>query len=307
MTHILLIITILALPSTNGTYDIVGELFIGRFCVDNDLQGGGLTELHNMVNKTIYYESEATFGGWRNETGVLVHEDETFSNYITPYFNFWDNLVPSYFTVDKIDASQPNTHENIYEVINEGVMLFSYFGHGGKQKWDVGGSPLHMSDLENNLTNYNKPPVVHGITCSTGWFDYDEDCFGEALTTYSETDGFTGYLGSGRPAICTHSPLIFDPPVKFQELLPYTIFHHLSHITGEYILETKILANDGKQTFAFNFFGDPALNIMAQGFEVTQYTELPAITTISTEITVRDGAQLKIPIMASSFLKMTGV
>jgi hypothetical protein len=45
-----------------GEYDIVGDLYIGRFAVDNNLQNG-LTELQNMVSKTIYYESEATFGG----------------------------------------------------------------------------------------------------------------------------------------------------------------------------------------------------------------------------------------------------
>ena len=40
-------------------YDETGDLFIGRFCVDNDLENG-LTELQNVVNKTIFYESEAT-------------------------------------------------------------------------------------------------------------------------------------------------------------------------------------------------------------------------------------------------------
>jgi tetratricopeptide (TPR) repeat protein len=46
---------------------------------------------------------------------------------------------------------------------------------------------------------------------------------------------------------------------------------------------------------AFNFFGDPALNIMAQGFEVTHDIDLPDTTTISTKITVRNGATVTIP------------
>nr|NQU93759.1 hypothetical protein [Bacteroidota bacterium] len=172
-------------------YDETGDLFIGRFCVDNDLQGGGLTELHNVVEKTIFYESEATFGGWRDETGVLVHEDFTY--YMPPFFNFIDNLVPSYFTVDKIDASEPDTHDSIYKVMNDGVMLFTYYGHGNQHGWSAGGY-LDLSYLINNLTNTNKEPVVHAIACESGWFDAAGDCFGEALMTYSETEGFTGRI-----------------------------------------------------------------------------------------------------------------
>nr|NQU93758.1 T9SS type A sorting domain-containing protein [Bacteroidota bacterium] len=79
----------------------------------------------------------------------------------------------------------------------------------------------------------------------------------------------------------------------------YTIFHDLSHITGEYILESKLVyptSYPGQYAYAFNFFGDPALNVMAQGFQVTHDIELPEITTISNEITVKNGATLTIPV-----------
>ena len=94
-----------------SSYDLTGDLFIGRFCVDNNLEYG-LTELQNVVNKTIYYESEATFGGWRNETGVLMYHG--FTNYGALYFDFMDGLVPSYFTVDKISGSQPDVQEQFF-------------------------------------------------------------------------------------------------------------------------------------------------------------------------------------------------
>jgi hypothetical protein len=233
---------------------------------------------------------------------VLLHED--FDMYIQPYFDFIDNLIPSYFTADKIDANLPNTHQNIYDVMNDGVMSFLYFGHGSQHGWGAGGY-LDMSVLENNLSNSNKAPIVHGIACQTGWFDKSTDCFGESLTTYSETDGFTGYLGSGRNLWVAFSNVISNPPNYFQEILPYTIFHDLSHITGEYVLETKILSWES-QKFAFNYFGDPALNVMAQGFEVTQSIELPATTIISTEITVRNGAQLKIPSNGQLYFENAG-
>jgi hypothetical protein len=48
-----------------GIYDNVGDLYIGRFCVPNNTNDG-LEKLYNMVEKTIFFESEASFGGWRN-------------------------------------------------------------------------------------------------------------------------------------------------------------------------------------------------------------------------------------------------
>ena len=151
--------------------------------------------------------------------------------------------------------------------------------------------------MESNLINDYKAPVVHGIACQTGHFDNDSDCFGESMTTYSETRGFTGYLGACRAVGYRLNNNICNPPIYFQELIPYTIFHDLSHITGEYILESKSLNvyTPPQYKHAFNFFGDPALNVMAQGFEVTHDITLPPIATISTKITVRNGATLTIP------------
>ncbi len=278
---------------SGASYDSEGDLFIGRFCVDNNL-GDGLTELQNVVNKTIYYESEATFDGWRDETGVLLH---IASAYHPIYFSFMDDLVPTYFTVDDIDGFSGDVEGQLYTILNEGVMTFTYFGHGSDTAWCTGNG-ISTDDLQTNLENEYKAPVVHGIACHTGHFDGLDDCLGEGMVTYSGTKGFTGYLGACRSVGYQISNTIYDPPKHFQELIPYTIFHDLSHITGEYILESKLLntAVARQYKYAFNFFGDPALNVMAQGFEVTQDVVLPEITTISTEITVKNGATLIIPI-----------
>ena len=277
---------------SGASYDSEGDLFIGRFCVDNNL-GDGLTELQNVVNKTIYYESEATFDEWRDETGVLLH---IASAYHPIYFSFMDDLVPTYFTVDDIDGFSGDVEGQLYTILNEGVMTFTYFGHGSDTAWCTGNG-ISTDDLQTNLENEYKAPVVHGIACHTGHFDGLDDCLGEGMVTYSGTKGFTGYLGACRSVGYLTSSTIYDPPKHFQELIPYTIFHDLSHITGEYILESKLLntVTARQYKYAFNFFGDPALNVMAQGFEVTQDVVLPEITTISTEITVKNDAILTIP------------
>ena len=286
-------------PSDTIDYDETGDLFIGRFCVDNNLQNG-LTELHNVVSKTIYFESEATFGGWHDEVGVLLGDSINLDpEYIEAYFNFIDGLLPPYFTFDFLDATQPTfVEQDVYDVINDdGVMLFIYNGHGNINGWfPTGDISIVWQDFQDSLANHNKPSVMHAISCATGNFDtWTLDCVGEFLVTYSETDGFVGYYGAGR-GVYGSTGLYNGEPLYLQELIPYTIFEHLSHITGEYILESTILSNPNFDGFQFNLFGDPALNVMAQGFEVTHDITLADTTIISNEITVKNGATLTIPV-----------
>jgi len=293
------------LTSDDGIYDDIGDLYIGRFCVDNNLQNG-LTELHNMVSKTIYYEAEATFGGWKDEIGVLLG-DNMLGDYLTSYFNFFDNLVPSYYTVDKIDGSQPNSIGNVLEVMNDGVMMFTYNGHGIQYGLSISNNEyLSKTYLKDNLVNNNKAPIFNAVSCQTGWFDMDNECFAEALTTYSDIYGFTAYVGAGRSAIGSSGNSVFDPPIRFQELLPYTVFNNLSQITGEYILESKILCITASDFFAFNLFGDPALNVMAQGYEITHDITLEENTIISTEVTVKSGSTLTLKFDRELFFEQEG-
>jgi len=68
-------------------------------------------------------------------------------------------------------------------------------------------------------------------------------------------------------------------------------------VTGEFILESKAFnaSIGGKDYAKYNFFGDPALNLMAEGYEITQTTEFVCPITISTPVTVRSGVDLTIP------------
>jgi hypothetical protein len=213
---------------SGSSYDWFGDLYIGRFCVDNNLDNG-LLELQNIVDKTIYYESEATFGGWRDETGVLIQLNPEDHYYNHPYFSFMEDLVPSYFTVDTLDC--PSSNGEVYSALNDGVMTFTYFGHGGPNSWSTG-TMITTENLEANLENDNKAPVVLAVSCYTAQFDTTIDCMAESLTTYSDTKGFTGYVGACRTVGYNTGTIIYDAPTRFQELIPYTIFHDLSHITG---------------------------------------------------------------------------
>jgi len=55
-----------------------------------------------------------------------------------------------------------------------------------------------------------------------------------------------------------------------------------------------------------NYFGDPAMNLMALGFEVTQDITLSQNTTVSSEITVRSGATISVPLDGIIYFENNG-
>jgi len=276
----------------NEVYDNSGDLYIGRFCVDNNLVNG-LTELHNIVEKTIFFESEYSFGVWRTNV-AHANGNSYMEAYFPIYYQFIDDLLfEENLTIVNWYELNFQINQPVIDMLNEGAPVMMYEGHGEIENWQ---DNLSIDVLENNLTNTYKFPYVTSRACQTGWFDHESDCLGEALTTYAEDKGFVDFLGAARNHLQQGLPLpIAIPPVYLQERIPYSIWHDLSFITGEFILESKIGIESSGTAFLYNYFGDPALNIMADGFEVTHDIELPAITTISTEITVKNGTTITIP------------
>jgi hypothetical protein len=284
----------------NNIIDEVGDLYVGRFCVDNNLQNG-LIELHNIIHKTIFFESEYSFGEWRNN---VSHTNGTagFEDYYTAYYSFLGEQING-FNLNIVNWYASNQIlEPTLNILNSGSVTMHYNGHGSINGWE---DNLTIMPLELNLTNTNIFPFCTSTACQTGWFDHTTDCMGEALTTYSEDKGFVGFLGCSRSTWISYSTYIPIPPHNFRERIPYMIWHDLSHITGEFILEAKL--NSSKSVpFSYNLFGDPALNIMAQGFEVTQSTTLSANTTISTSITVQSGNSLTVPANGQLYFENNG-
>ena len=271
--------------STNQ-YAKVGSLFVGRFCVPNDLGLGiddGITRLSNIVTKTINMESEFTFGGWRNN----VHAGNSTSiNFpANGYFTYMNNLLHNQnFTFVSTDyiASTEQFKIELISMLNEGAPYFGYHSHGNPDRWT---SPDISADfLMNSLENNFKTPFCSTTACLVGKFDWNQGtCLAEQMTTYSSEKGFVAIMSS----------LILRPSEQNSAFyVPKAIYQYLSHITGEIWLG-NVLSNGG--CWDLNFLGDPALNIMAQGFEVTRDITVENITNISCHVNVRNGATLTIP------------
>ncbi len=276
-------------------YDPVGDLFIGRFCVDNDDDpNNGTFELTNIVDKTIFNESEYIFEDWRYNV-VFSNGDVADEEEYEQYYSDLDELINEPYNLDIYNlytSSWQEVEDGIIQSINNGSFLQFFQGHGFNYFWQIeAGHNLTMNYLIGNINNEGKYPVQIAISCFTGYFDYSYDCFAEYSTTRPDK-GFVGYFGTSRGGWGWPSINL----CQLEGSIPNAIFNDLSHITGEFILECKILEDTEQNIYGFNYFGDPAMNLMALGFEVTQNLTLPQNTTISSEITVRSGATLSVPV-----------
>jgi len=272
---------------SNGQYDDVGDLFIGRFSVENE------TQLYNMVQKTIHYEREFSPKSWRKSAGI-THGSPFDASYHIIYFNWLETLLYSqgwnYSTV-KYFALNGAIKEPTLNYLNEGVVFAQYFGHGHYTGWE---GNLVQSIFSSELNNAYKTPFINAIACETGWFD-NKECVGEFLTRYSDTLGAVAYSGASRGVwLSAALPL---PANRYQECVPDCFFSEKISIAGDLILKAKLKnANYQEQDkYAYNLFGDPALNILAVGFEVTHDVTADLVAEIPCKVWVHNGATLTIP------------
>lgn len=262
-------------------YDDRGDLFIGRFSVQDS------TQLSNMVTKTIFYETEYTFEDWRNSicfVNDIGKSPESWQN----YYSYVESIIDSSINLKIANrhVEGDNLAEKVFEHINSGIFYLHFNGHGDRNRW-TNLPDLKIENFETNLINNYKTPFISTISCNTGGYD-NYDCLAEFLTRYSDTIGAVGYIGASRVILSTDVT---------KRLFPHYIFSAKSSITGEFLLHAKLHYSGANASikFGLNLFGDPALNIMAQGYKITRDTELNAsVPSLSTDITVCAGATLTI-------------
>jgi len=180
-------------------YDPIGDLFVGRFCVDNN--DYGKTELGNMVSKTIFNESEYIFEDWRHNVVFSNGYDDDWENMFSDYYIFLNEFIHEPYNLKIYNSCEMNANVvKMYtiESLNEGCFFQVYTGHGGFDKWYIKNTiGIDKYTFDNFINNENKYPVTMARSCYTGFFDEDVDCFAEFSTSYPDK-GFVGYLGSSR-------------------------------------------------------------------------------------------------------------
>ena len=246
------------IPPIWDLYDTFGDMFIGRFSVQDDFH------LYNMVQKTINHETVYSPDLWRKSAGFSNGKVDTPSSHQNMYNNWcnlldnlgWNYSIVNYFDYAHLDDTlrQKTTRDSIIKFMNDGVVFVEYYGHGGIHWWQT----INDQGFTDYLMNDFKTPFIFAGACQTGWIDGyngsitndDEDCMAEILTRYSPTKGAVCYVGASR----TLSGDLTG--------IPTLLFKNGVSIVGELLLRHKYLSHpDGR--YKYILFGDPALNILA--------------------------------------------
>ena len=252
-----------------GEYDDVADLYIGRFCVENSEQ------LHNIVTKTRKRESEynpkiSKYVDAAIGSNVIINPDE--------YLPSLESIIGPNRTLKAVVFEQLNPYrDSLVSVINKGAPLLNINNHGLPNGWE--GLPTILDLIDNSETMFQ---FCNSFSCNNGYIT-NSGCFAQTTTSSFPNKGFVGFLGASG-----------DVNESYMTELPTAIYYDLSHILGECVLEAQLLHNDPSHSlrYQYNLIGDPALNIMAKGFEVTKELSLGGVIDIRTPIVIKDGGSI---------------
>jgi hypothetical protein len=276
-----------------GTYDETGDLFIGRFSVEDGEQ------LYNIVNKTINHETKFdSRDAWRKSAGFTsiwsCNYQQEFRNFVG---NLLDNIEWGYEFVGGQGILE--IRELTLAYWNAGVAYTGYtaqpFSDDLPTSW---GDNLSTSTIALRLHNDYMTPFITSIANETGRFDKGADCLGEFITRYDSIRGAVGYVGASRPTFCAHHNSITIDDLYLHESLAYNLFGDNRSIAGDLLLYSQMnsanyypIQNAIKQVkYAYNLFGDPALNILAEPEDTTKCRR-----TITNIETIQNGQSEEIP------------
>jgi|GEM_PF-534211 tetratricopeptide (TPR) repeat protein len=284
-----------------NVWDKTGDFFIGRLCADDEM------DLSNIVAKIKHNENEYSFDDWRYINtlafgGPMAYpptptqpEIQYFTVDLLEWLNGLYEPVYSTVLINAIGAVDWKS-QYISHINSPGSNIVFHYGHGTDQLWIP---ELTLDYKKTNMSNSGKYPFVMSQSCNTGGFTNfsGPDCMGEEILLYDDANGYAAYLGNWTSAAgASTSP--GDFPHTLQEHIFSAIYENLSTVLGEAILEARLNVMYYHPThFEYNLFGDPAMNLMALGYEITHNTTIPSAppsTTISTKVYVRPGATLSL-------------
>ena len=299
---------------SNGHFDLDPDLFIGRFPADN------ATELRNIVRKTKEYESEilsgASQGKWRKKNVLAYgYADPTQPDIHTYFCTFLkaqlESVTPPDFTTTVVDGTYNDDWNADYvNLLNSegstdgGCNIVIDYGHGSQDVWcrflfsDPGNGALTEEFKKTYLNNIGMYPFALANACHTASFDghtMTDDCIAEEMVVYSPNKGYVASLGCWREI---GLPWYTDPPSEFPqfwyETIVYSLYNNLSSLLGECVCEGLMLMSSySLGPFQYILFGDPALNLMSEGYELTHDVNFTGdILKISNPTYIRENSTL---------------
>tara|TARA_B100001057_G_scaffold444680_1_gene481826 strand:- start:2912 stop:6628 length:3717 start_codon:yes stop_codon:yes gene_type:complete len=259
--------------TSNATNIPFLDIGVGRFPVQT------VEEAKNAVDKVITYNALDSYGDWRlNMCFVGDDNDEVETVHSLQAEQLADYIATNYpeINVDKIylDAYQQESstggqrcesaNNAISEVVNKGMFVINYTGHGGELGW-AHERILEIDDI-NSWSNEYKLPLFMTATCEFSRYDDPERVSAGEQVFLKENGGAIALLTTSR-VVFTGSNL--DLNTSFLEnLFPQenNVFPRL----GDVLIRTKNNVVDVSNTNHRNFtlLGDPALQLAYPQYDI---------------------------------------
>ncbi len=288
--------------SDNNYAYIVGndhypDVFVGRFSAQ--------TEAHvvTQVTRTLQYEqtpisSDTTW--YSDALGIASNEGPGDDNeYDYQHIrNIQDNkLIPWTYTYgyELFDGSQggndapgnPNP-SMVSSVVNDGVTIINYTGHGSTSAWS---SSSFSSNNVNQLTNVGKWPFIISVACVNGNF-VNSSCFAEAWLRAEDSGEPTGAVATLMSTINQS----WNPPMHGQDemndILSEAYTDNIKRTFGGVTMNGCMGMNDAygsagdDMTDTWVLFGDPSLMVRTAIPEDMSVNHDASITIGETSLTI---------------------
>lgn len=242
------------------------QLAIGRLPVKN------VSALNAYINKFLEYYSENSRGGWKQKMVFVADDGDQYLHFedAEAIVNKLPQDIPYWFHkiyLDAYNSVQQNgiktypgaVNENI-SLLNKGVLLWNYNGHGGYSK--LADENLLNATIIQQLKNRYRLPLMITATCNFAPYDQLQySSIGEQLLLQPQTGAIAilsttriVYANSNRRMNAAFIEALFDQSVPLAER---TVGRALMRAKNKLYAEGDI-NNNAK----FTLLGDPALQIL---------------------------------------------
>jgi len=248
-------------PDDNRFADLDGdgnpELAVGRIAVNN------LDEANAVVDKITTYNENERERYWQRRAVFVADHDPMSGDFAELSEKVIRKYMPDDFINIRIyrEITHPEAADveaGINQVVNLGVLMLQYAGHGSPTTW-MKGEGWSLVDIA-NLKNDGKYPFVSTFNCLDGYF------------AYPGTPGIAEFMLRQKDAgsIAAISPTglgVTSIQAEFRNILMEVIFEENIRTLGEALLVTKnrFFQENGHHYLieTMSLFGDPTLRLPA--------------------------------------------
>ncbi len=178
------------LADVDGSEDGVPEMMIGLLPAENSEM------LSAMIDKIIAYETSS--GDWKNKVLMVADNPDGSGNFPVDS-DAVAALVSNDYTKESIhlgDLDLATARKTLSSGFEAGAFLMNYIGHAGMDRLATEG--LWTLSNVDAMTNYNRLPIIVGMTCVAGRFEIPGyDAIGEAMVVKPDGGAVAAWVPTG--------------------------------------------------------------------------------------------------------------